>query len=574
MDKIPKKIKVIKNKINRIVDNFNKFKIEGYIIPKNDNFFSEYVKHDRLKIISNFTGSAGFAIIFKNKNYLFVDGRYTLQANSESGKNFKIVEFPNLLPKNLFQKVILGYDPTLFTKLQLQYFFGKKIKLVPISENLVDILKKPSERHSEQYYSLPSKITGKSHKLKISVVSNIIKKNKSDYLFISAPENVSWLLNIRGSDVPFSPIVNCYCLIGKNKKILIIGKKNKFKNLLKKKTISKNQIIDPKNLVDLLEGLKGKNFIIDEKTCSIFYEELIAKKFHIKKRVDPCYLLKAKKNSAEIKNMINTHIEDGIALTKFIFWIKNNKNQSLTEIDAEKKLESFRRRSKNYLYPSFNTIAGSGPNGAIVHYRASNKTNRRIKNKDIFLCDSGGQYKYGTTDVTRTICFSKPSKKIKKVFTLVLKGHIAIVTNDFNKNKKGYQLDIKARKFLKEKGYDFKHGTGHGVGFFSNVHEGPQSISKYNKIKLIEGMILSNEPGYYEKGKFGIRIENLIFIKKNKKKLFFENLTLAPIDKDLIEFKMLTKKEKDYIFKYHLKIYSKLSNFLSLKERKWLIKQL
>ena len=565
---------MIKNKINRIVDNFNKFKIEGYIIPKNDNFFSEYVKHDRLKIISNFTGSAGFAIIFKNKNYLFVDGRYTLQANSESGKNFKIVEFPNLLPKNLFQKVILGYDPTLFTKLQLQYFFGKKIKLVPISENLVDILKKPSERHSEQYYSLPSKITGKSHKLKISVVSNIIKKNKSDYLFISAPENVSWLLNIRGSDVPFSPIVNCYCLIGKNKKILIIGKKNKFKNLLKKKTISKNQIIDPKNLVDLLEGLKGKNFIIDEKTCSIFYEELIAKKFHIKKRVDPCYLLKAKKNSAEIKNMINTHIEDGIALTKFIFWIKNNKNQSLTEIDAEKKLESFRRRSKNYLYPSFNTIAGSGPNGAIVHYRASNKTNRRIKNKDIFLCDSGGQYKYGTTDVTRTICFSKPSKKIKKVFTLVLKGHIAIVTNDFNKNKKGYQLDIKARKFLKEKGYDFKHGTGHGVGFFSNVHEGPQSISKYNKIKLIEGMILSNEPGYYERGKFGIRIENLIFIKKIKKKLFFENLTLAPIDKDLIEFKMLTKKEKDYIFKYHLKIYSKLSNFLSLKERKWLIKQL
>ena len=565
---------MIKNKINRIVDNFNKYKIEGYIIPKNDNFFSEYVKHDRLKIISNFTGSAGFAIIFKNKNYLFVDGRYTLQAIRESGKNFKIVEFPNLLPKNLFQKVILGYDPTLFTKLQLQYFFGRKIKLVPISRNLVDILKKPSERNSKQYYYLPYKITGKSHKFKISVVSNIIKKNKSDYLFISAPENVSWLLNIRGSDVPFSPITNCYCLIGKNKKTLIIGKKNKFKNLIKKRIISKNQVIDPKNLFGLLEGLRGKNFIIDEKTCSIFYEELIAKKFNIKKRVDPCYLLKAKKNSAEIKNMINTHIEDGIALTKFIFWIKNNKNQGLTEIDAEKKLESFRKRSKNYLYPSFNTIAGSGPNGAIVHYRASNKTNRRIKNKDIFLCDSGGQYKYGTTDVTRTICFSKPSKKIKKIFTLVLKGHIAIVTNDFNKNKKGYQLDIKARKFLKEKGYDFKHGTGHGVGFFSNVHEGPQSISKYNNIKLIEGMILSNEPGYYEKGKFGIRIENLIFIKKIKKKLFFENLTLAPIDKDLIEFKMLTKKEKDYIFKYHLMIYSKLSNSLSLKERKWLIKQL
>ena len=574
MDKIPKKIKVIRDKINKIVDNFHKYNVDGYIVPKNDNFFSEYVRHDRLKIISNFSGSAGFAIIFKNKNYLFVDGRYTLQARKESGKNFKILEFPKFLPKNLFQNVILGFDPTLYTKLQLKYFFGKNIKLIPISKNLVDILKKPKNRNLGQYYSLPREIAGKSHRFKISKVSNILKKNKSDYLFISAPENVSWLLNIRGSDVPFSPITNCNCLVGKNRKILLIGKIDKFKNLLTKKVISKNQIIDPKNFTNLLDNLSGKNFIIDEKTCSVFNERLIDKKFHIKSRVDPCYLLKAKKNSAEIHNMMKSHIEDGIALTKFIFWIKNNKNLSLTELDAEKKLELLRKKSKNYLYPSFNTISGSGPNGAIIHYRASDKTNRKIKSKDIFLCDSGGQYKYGTTDVTRTICFSKPSKKIKKLFTLVLKGHIAVATSDLNKCKKGYQLDIKARKFLKEKGYDFKHGTGHGVGFFSNVHEGPQSISKFNKVKLVEGMVLSNEPGYYEEGKFGIRIENLLFIKKLKKKLFFENLTLAPIDKDLIEYKMLTKEEKDYIFKYHLMIYSKLSSFLNLKEKKWLIKQL
>ena len=574
MDKIPKKIKVIRDKINKIVDNFHKYNVDGYIVPKNDNFFSEYVRHDRLKIISNFSGSAGFAIIFKNKNYLFVDGRYTLQARKESGKNFKILEFPKFLPKNLFQNVILGFDPTLYTKLQLKYFFGKNIKLIPISKNLVDILKKPKNRNLGQYYSLPREIAGKSHRFKISKVSNILKKNKSDYLFISAPENVSWLLNIRGSDVPFSPITNCNCLVGKNRKILLIGKIDKFKNLLTKKVISKNQIIDPRNFTNLLDNLSGKNFIIDEKTCSVFNERLIDKKFHIKSRVDPCYLLKAKKNSAEIHNMMKSHIEDGIALTKFIFWIKNNKNLSLTELDAEKKLELLRKKSKNYLYPSFNTISGSGPNGAIIHYRASDKTNRKIKSKDIFLCDSGGQYKYGTTDVTRTICFSKPSKKIKKLFTLVLKGHIAVATSDLNKCKKGYQLDIKARKFLKEKGYDFKHGTGHGVGFFSNVHEGPQSISKFNKVKLVEGMVLSNEPGYYEEGKFGIRIENLLFIKKLKKKLFFENLTLAPIDKDLIEYKMLTKEEKDYIFKYHLMIYSKLSSFLNLKEKKWLIKQL
>ena len=563
-----------KNKIKKIIGNFHKYNIDGYIIPKNDNFFSEYVRHDRLKIISNFSGSAGFAIIFKNRNYLFVDGRYTLQARRESGKTFKIVEISKLLPKNLFQHVTLGFDPNLYTDLQLQYFFGKKIKLIPIKKNLVDLLEKPKNKSFGRYYPLSKVIVGKSQKYKISEVSNIIKKNKSDYLFITAPENVSWLLNIRGSDVPFSQITNCYCLVGKDKKILLIGEKNKFKNLLKKGIISKSQITNPKNLINTLKNLKGKNFIIDEKTCSFFNERLIAKKFHIKSRVDPCYLLKAKKNIAEIQNMIKSHIEDGVALTKFIFWIKNNKSQNLTELNAEKKLESLRKLNKNYLYPSFNTIAGSGPNGAIIHYRATNKTNRKIKKKDIFLCDSGGQYKYGTTDVTRTICFSKPTKKIKKLFTLVLKGHIAVVTADLNKNKKGYQLDRKARKFLKQKGYDFKHGTGHGVGFFSNVHEGPQSISKYNKVKLEDGMILSNEPGYYEEGKFGIRIENLIFIKKIKKKLFFENLTLAPLDKELIDEKMLTKKEKDYIFKYHLMIYSKLSNFLNYKEKKWLIEQL
>ena len=574
MDKVSKKIKVISGKIKKVVGNFSKYNIDGYIVPKNDNFFSEYVRHDRLNIISNFSGSAGFAIIFKNKNYLFVDGRYTLQANKESGKNFKIVEFPKFLPKNLFENITLGYDSNLFTKLHLQYFFGNKIKLIPINENLVDILRKPKNTNFGQYYFLPRMIAGKSQKYKISLVSNIIKKNKSDYLFISAPENVSWLLNIRGSDVPFSPIINCNCLVGKNKKILLIGKKKKFKNLLKKRLISKNQIIDPKNLIDTFEKLKGKNFIIDEKTCSVFNERLISKKFHIKTREDPCYLLKAKKNSAEISNMIKSHVKDGIALTKFIFWMKNNKHQSLTELDAEKMLERFRKQSKSYLYPSFNTIAGSGPNGAIVHYKAKKETNRKIKIKDIFLCDSGGQYKYGTTDVTRTICFSKPSREIKKIFTLVLKGHIAVVMSDLNKNQRGYQLDIRARKFLKEKGFDFKHGTGHGVGFFSNVHEGPQSISKYNKVKLAEGMILSNEPGYYRKGKFGIRIENLVFIKKFKRKLFFENLTLAPIDKDLIEYKMLTKKEKDYIFQYHLNVYSKLSSFLNLKEKKWLIKQI
>ena len=226
--------------------------------------------------------------------------------------------------------------------------------------------------------------------------------------------------------------------------------------------------------------------------------------------------------------------------------------------------------NKNFLYPSFDTIAGSGKNGAIVHYRANKKNCKIIKNKDIFLCDSGGQYKYGTTDVTRTICFSKQSHYIKNIFTYVLKGHIAVATTDLNKDDVGKKIDLRARKYLKQNNLDYAHGTGHGVGFFLNVHEGPQSISKINNVKIKEGMILSNEPGYYKKNNFGIRIENLVFVKKNKNNIFFENLTLAPIDKELINYKMLTDLEKNYLFKYHLDIYSKLSEYLDYRERTWL----
>ena len=268
--------------------------------------------------------------------------------------------------------------------------------------------------------------------------------------------------------------------------------------------------------------------------------------------------------------MINAHVEDGLALTKFIFWIKNTNKKKITEIDAQNKLEKFRKTNKNYLFPSFKTIAGTGSNGAIVHYKASKKSNKTIKKNDIFLCDSGGQYKYGTTDVTRTICFSKQQKSIRDKFTKVLKGHIAVATTNIKKYKNGKQIDARARQFLKKDGLDYAHGTGHGVGFFSNVHEGPQSISKYNTVKLEEGMVLSNEPGYYKKGYYGIRIENLVYIKKNKKKLQFENLTLAPIEKDLINYNLLNKNEKDYLFNYHLNVYAKHSKLLNEKERKWL----
>ena len=561
---------MIKKKINKLREQFKKFGIDGYIIPKNDEFFSEYAKNDRLRYISNFTGSAGYAVILKSKNYLFVDGRYSIQAKIESGKHFNIVDYFKIINTNVFKNLNIGIDPTLFTSEQIKKFFFKNNKVTNINENLVDNIQKIQNKKSLPFYSINEKISGESHLQKISKVANYLKKNKSDYLFVTAPENIAWLLNIRGYDNPTSPIPNCNLVLSKEKIVYLIVEKNKSTKLLKEKKLKKEQIVDPKNLNNFLKGLKNKNAIIDKNTCSLYLEKLFRKRFKIIKREDPIYLLKSRKNKVEIKNMVNTHIIDGVALTKFIYWIKNKKKLDITEVDAQNKLEKIRKKNSKYLFPSFNTIAGSGKNGAIVHYRAKKNKTKFLKKDEIFLCDSGGQYKFGTTDVTRTICFSDQNKNIKKIFTNVLKGHIAVAETNISKKTTGKLIDVDARKFLKKNGLDYNHGTGHGVGFFLNVHEGPQAISKSNSIKIQEGMILSNEPGYYEKGKFGIRIENLVYVNKNKRKLSFKNLTLAPIEKDLIDFKLLTNKEKNYLFNYNLEVYSKISPYLNRNEKKWL----
>ena len=561
---------MIKKRINLFRKKFKINKIDGYIVPKNDEFFGEYSSHDRLKSISNFDGSAGFAIILKDKNFLFVDGRYTIQARKQSGKNFKIVEIHKFLPHKIINNLKLGFDPNLFTERQLKIYFKNTSTLVPLSKNLVDQINKKRNIKNKPFFSMNKKIVGESHISKINKIIKKIVSYKADYIFISAPENVAWLLNIRGHDSPNSPIPNSRLLISKKKEIFLFADKYKVSKIAKEKRFKKFKIIDLNNFEKVIKKIRAGKIIIDSLTCSIKNQSIIQSRFEIISKNDPCYLLKSLKNQIELKNMINAHVEDGVALTKFIYWIKKINKKKVTEIDAEKKLEKFRKMNKNYLFPSFNTIAGTGSNGAIVHYRATKNSNRIIKKKDIFLCDSGGQYKFGTTDVTRTICFSKQPETIKNNFTKVLKGHIAVATTDINKYSKGKQIDIKARKYLKKDGLDYAHGTGHGVGFFLNVHEGPQSISKYNSIKLEEGMVISNEPGYYKKGFYGIRIENLVFIKKDKKKLNFENLTLAPIEKDLINFDLLSKKEKNYLFDYHLNVYTKISKFLDIKERKWL----
>ena len=556
--------------INELREKFKKYNIDGYVVPKNDDYFTEYSKINRLKIISNFSGSAGLAIILKDKNYLFTDGRYTIQSEMESGKYFKIVSYEKIINCKLFKNLRLGLDPKLFTQQQIKNYFLKNNQIKFLSNNLIDEIKNHKVVQSIPFFSLKDEIVGESRKSKINKIINYLKKNKADNLFVTAPENVAWILNIRGSDGPNSPVPNSRLIINKSKKIFLITELYKAKKLIKEKIINKNQLIPTNDLPEKILTLSGKNFIIDNKSCSVFYENIIKSKFKIINREDPSYLLKAIKNNTEIDNMISSHVIDGVALTKFIYWIKKVNKKKITEVDAQIKLEKFRKKNNKYLYPSFETIAGAGENGAIVHYRAKKNSCRTIRKNDIFLCDSGGQYKYGTTDVTRTICFTKPKPSIKNIFTKVLKGHIAVANTDLKLHNTGKKIDRRARKYLNESKLDYAHGTGHGVGFFLNVHEGPQSISKLNKVKIQEGMILSNEPGYYKKGSYGIRIENLVFVKKVKKKICFENLTLAPIEKDLINFNLLTKSEKDYLFKYHLDVYSKLSKYLSPNERKWL----
>ena len=553
--------------INNIIFSNN---LDGYILPKNDNYFTEYSKINNLKSITKFTGSAGFAIFLKNKKYLFVDGRYTIQAEKESGGKFKIYEIPYVWPKDVLKKQIkIGYDPDLFTWTTLNKYFGEKYNLVPLN---IKFENKNKTKNDFPFFSLNPVVAGENVNKKINRLIQIMKKNKVDYTFISSGENICWLLNIRGRDLPNSPVANCKMIITKDRKIYFFSNQNKIKKIKLSLQKLKIYFFEENKILNCLVRLKKGNFCIDGKTCSIFEESLISYKFKIINREDPIYNLKSLKNKIEIKNMVNAHIEDGVALTKFLYWIKNIKINNLTEKKIERKLESFRKSRKNYLYPSFDTIAGSGPNGAIIHYRSDKFSNRKLRKDDLLLLDSGGQYKWGTTDVTRTVCFSNVSNKVKDIFTRVLKGHIAVALTNINKERNGHNIDKIARKSLNSIGLDYRHGTGHGVGAFLNVHEGPQGISKNNYVQLKEGMVLSNEPGFYKKNEFGIRIENLVFIKKIKSKLLFENLTMAPIDTDLINFKMLNKMEKNYLFKYHFDVYNNISPFLNKNEKKWLAK--
>lgn len=560
-----------------------KQKLNLYFLPMADNFGSEYLSPEfrRIEAISNFTGSNAFLILNSSeKKHLFLtDGRYTTQAAIEvDSKQFEIgnVTKQNEIKyiKANFKKAVIGYDPALFSVSKIKDYekeLGKDFKLKPIFKNLIDSFwKNKPEKDISKAFKLQKKYSGKSFKQKHKEVFE--KLEKTDYLFLNNAESICWLLNIRASDLPNTPVLLCYALINKNAEVVLYtNQQTEFSKSLGKKFNFKT--LD--NFASDIKTLKSKTIALDESEVNFAACNLIKKSgTKIHNITNPCVKLRAIKNPTEIKNTKLAHEKDGAALVKFFYWLENSlsKKQKLDELLIDKKLKEFRSENENFFSTSFDTIAGFKGNGAIIHYKANESSNTEIKGNGLLLIDSGAQYFEGTTDITRTIAIGKPTKEEITNFTLVLKGHIALAKTKFLKGTSGANLDILARQFLWNEGLDYKHGTGHGVGSFLNVHEGPQSINLRNTTKLETGMIISNEPGYYKVNKYGIRIESLVLVTESKHKDFleFETISLCPIDLKLVDKKLLNKEEVDWLNNYHSKVFASLKKHLSIKEKEFL----
>ena len=558
------------SKISKLKNLFSKYNIEGYLIPKNDSYFNEFInpREDRLKFISNFTGSAGIAVILKNQNLLFVDGRYIAQAKKESSKNFKIIDITKSSLTDFLNhsKLRIGFDASL-TKYSWHQQLKNRKNFIEVPENLIDkIWKKSNTKIQNKAFVLENVYSGEHYQNKLKQVKKILNINNNKSFFISASENICWLLNIRGKDSTYTPVLNSQALLTQ-KRLYVFCEMQKISNTIKQ-AYKKNVVFKEESfLFKILAKNKKKLITIDPSASVKTVNYLNEKKLNVRFKPDPISQLKTKKNRIEIQNTKVAHIYDGVAVAKFIIWLKKQKKiNKLSEISAQNKLEKFRKDNASYLFPSFPTISGFGKNAAIIHYHASKQSNLKFRSNGIYLIDSGGQYKEGTTDITRTIAFGKQSPAVKNIYTKVLKGHLAVKNFNLTKKTTGRQIDMAARKYLNITNLDYAHGTGHGVGYFLNVHESPPSISKYSRDNFVSGQIISNEPGFYSPGLFGMRIENLIYVEEIKNRLCFQDLTLVPYEKNLINVKLLNRKEVKSINRYHAIVFELLKSFMKEEE--------
>ncbi len=578
-------------------------KIDFWLQGIADEFQGEYPPDcaKRLTFLSGFTGSAGLGVFraTKGKHTLFVDGRYTLQAAQETDRDeFDIVNSGDVslaewLEKEVAKAVAIGFDPWLVSEQQIGAWkkatAALQVTWRAVRPNLVDSIwgSRPETPEGEVVLHAIA-FAGATYQDKRAQLLTAMTKSRADTLVITQADAVNWLLNIRGDDIPYNPLLLSYFVLTKAGEGTLYTYERSFSAEVKK--YLKDQKVAWGSIADIFGGserlfAKDSRVMLDPSLAAHGWWIRAEKEgWKIISADDPSQLPKACKNPAELEGMRSAHVSDGLALSKFFHWFESRvrDGQLPDELDVNTELLAFREAGEGYKGPSFPTIAGSGPHGAIVHYRASKQSNRRAQAGELFLLDSGGQYEGGTTDVTRTLFVpapkgGMPSADIKDHYTRVLKGHIALAMAVFPEGTSGVQLDALARQYLWQAGLDYDHGTGHGVGAHLCVHEGPQRISKRGSaVALKEGMILSNEPGFYLEGKYGIRIENLVVVVKvgetaqGKPQYGFETLTLAPIDTRPVDIRMLTSDERNWLNDYHQRVYKAHVNQLDDAERQWL----
>ncbi|MBR1218359.1 aminopeptidase P family protein [Bradyrhizobium sp. U87765 SZCCT0131] len=567
--------------------------LTGFVVPRADQQQNEYVppSDERLAWLTGFTGSAGLAAILPDKAAVFVDGRYTLQAAKQVDTSAWSVESlidpppEKWLETHLSPGARLGFDPWLHTTAAAERLAAAcsraGAELVAVDSNPLDAVW--TERPAPPLGAVtlhPAKYAGESADDKLGRIRGELARGRLDALVLSDSHAVAWTFNIRGADVAHTPLPLSYAILPKDGRPVIFIDARKLSNAVRDHLEQTADVAAPEALTQQLADLArtGATIGLDATTAADALSRLItAAGGRPMRGADPTALLKAAKNTAEIAGTRTAHERDGVALARFLAWIdREAPTGALTEIDTVEALETFRRETGALKDVSFPTIAGTGPNGAIVHYRVTRKSNRRIALGDLLLIDSGAQYEDGTTDVTRTIAIGTPTDEMRDRFTRVLRGHIAIARAVFPDGTSGAQIDAFARQFLWQAGLDFEHGTGHGVGSYLSVHEGPARISKLGTTPLKRGMILSNEPGYYKTEAYGIRIENLELVvaaeRPGAEKAMngFETLTLAPIDRRLIDPAQMTGDEIQWIDAYHTRVRDTLRGSLDDATRIWL----
>ena len=574
------------NRLARLRDQLHRDGLDGFLVPRADAHQGEYVaaRDARLSWLTGFTGSAGFCVALKDRAGVFVDGRYRLQVKQQVDACFTLVDWPEtgladwLLAQDTKPRT-LGFDPWLHTVSEIKSLRQKladQIRLIPVAENLIDRIWPNQPATSNQLITAhPLEYAGESARDKRARCAAILEQAADHSAFLSLTDSIAWLLNIRGADIPRVPVALCFAILHQKAAVELFIDPAATASLSLGPQVT---VQPPAALPASLSQLTG-TVRIDPASCPDAVATLLhAAGCDLRHDEDPCVLPKACKNPVEIAGTKTAHLRDAGAMCEFLAWLDAQPANSLTEIDVVRALEGFRQATNALKDISFDTICGAGPHGAIIHYRVTEETNRAIKQGDLLLVDSGGQYLDGTTDITRTIAMGAIATPEKAAFTRVLQGMIAMSQIRWPDGLTGRDLDLLARRPLWMAGQDYPHGTGHGVGCYLSVHEGPQRLSRASKVPLLPGMIVSNEPGFYQENAFGIRIENLLVVceaaklptQTVPKMLEFDTLVWVPIDRRLILPDMLSDDDRGWINRYHTSCYKWVAATLSLRAQRWM----